>query len=293
MILLFRTLSAPPVTEFRDRLWNFTAESVMKRAFSSFSISSSDSWLHGSTRMHFARRQMKRLLPALLLSVFMMSQVYAHPTLVLNTANDPPNSTMDHTGLADRVIKEACARIGLNVEIVKLPSERALINANKGIDDGNFCRVEGIDSIYTNLIRVPEEIIQFRFVAFTKNFNLKTTGWESLKPYHVGIVTGWKILENNIVATKSLTKVKDDTTLFHLLDRDRVDLVVYDMTQGLACSQTLKLQNVAISSPPLAIKGMYLYLNKKHSNLVPLFTEAIRNMKEDGTYNKIAAETTP
>jgi polar amino acid transport system substrate-binding protein len=32
---------------------------------------------------------------------------------------------------------------------------------------------------------------------------------------------------------------------------------------------------------------MYLYLNKKHEALVPQIAQALREMKADGTYNKI------
>jgi polar amino acid transport system substrate-binding protein len=175
---------------------------------------------------------------------------------------------------------------------VQLPSERALLNANEGIDDGNFARVEGIDRLYPNLIRVPEEITEFEFVAFSKNLNIETTGWESLKPYNVAIITGWKILETSITDTLSLTKVKDEISLFRLLDLGRADLVIYDRRQGLAFVEAMKLQGITALDPPLAVKSMYLYLNKKHADLVSPMTEAIKRMKEDGTYRRIVAETT-
>lgn len=239
------------------------------------------------------RCQLREFLLILLLSILVTAQIHAQPTLVLNTANAPPNSTRDHTGLGDRVVKEACARMGWNVEIVQLPSERALLNANAGIDDGNFARVEGIDVIYTNLIRVPEEITQFQFVAFSKKLSFKTIGWETLNPYNIAIVTGWKILETNIVNTRSLIKVKDESSLFRLLDENRADLVVYDMMQGLALCKSMDISDITVLAPPMAVKSMYIYLHKKHVDLVPSLTESIRKMKEDGTYKRIVSETIP
>jgi polar amino acid transport system substrate-binding protein len=207
--------------------------------------------------------------------------------IVLNTAVSPPNSTPQQTGICDRVLIEAFKRIGVLMKIVSLPSERSLINANSGIDDGNYARVEGMDKLYPNLIRVPENIIKFEYVAFSKRLNVCITDWDSLKPYDVGIIRGSKILEANILGAKSLIRVKDAKILFDLLNTDKVDVIVYDRMEGLALLKELKYSDIRIIRPPLAVKDMYLYLHKKHKDLVPLLTDAIRNMKKDGTYNKI------
>lgn len=212
-------------------------------------------------------------------------------TIVLNTANDPPNSTDDHTGIGDRIMIEAFRRLGMPLKIVRLPSERALVNANDGLDDGNFARVEGMEKIYPNLIRVAEEITTFEFVAFSKNAAMKTTGWESLKPYHVSIITGWKILENNIAGVKSLTKVKDEQHLFALLLSGKTDLVVYDRMQGKVVLQQLKAEGVKALKPPLAVRKMYPYLHKRHAGLVPKLEQTLREMKRDGSFKRIVAET--
>ncbi len=216
--------------------------------------------------------------------------INARQVIVLNTANDSPNSTKDYKGINDLVLKEAFRRIGYDLKIIRLPSERALINANEGIEDGNFARIEGLSSIYPNLIQVPEEITRFEFVIFSKKSDLVIKGWNSLKPFHVGIVTGWKILETNITGTKSLTKVKDGAALFNFLKADRVEIIVYDKRQGLALIKDLGMKNIRVIEPPLAVKGMYPYLHKKHKELVPKLADAIREMKKDGTYKKIVNE---
>ena len=225
-----------------------------------------------------------------LLALTFVQPVYSQ-TMVLNTANDSPNATDDHTGICDRIMTEAFRRMGIKLKIVNLPSERALINANEGVDDGNFARVEGMDKLYPNLIRVSEEITTFEFVAFARNAVFKTRDWDSLKPYHVGIITGWKILEKNIVGVKSLTKVSDEKLLFQLLLAGKVDLVVYDRMQGKVVLKQLAAEEVRVLKPPLAIKGMYPYLHKRHAKLVPKLEQTLRAMKKDGTIKKIAGET--
>lgn len=215
------------------------------------------------------------------------AKAHSQTSIVLNSDDDPPYATDDFKGICDRTMIEAFRRMGMPLQISRLPSERALINANEGIDDGNYSRVEGLDKHYTNLMRVPEEITRFEFVAFSRSPNIKTDKWDSLKPYNVGIVTGWKILENNISGTKSLTKVIDGHTLFNLLKQGRADIVVYDRRQGMLMLQKLRMDDINILEPPLAVKSMYPYPNKKHKDFIPILSETLGAMKKDGTYQNI------
>jgi len=230
---------------------------------------------------------------AIIAGTFLITLVLTAPagpqsSIVLNTANDPPNSTDEHTGLCDLILTEAFKRLGMTVKIVNLPSERALINANEGIDDGNFARVEGLDKTYPNLIRVPVAITKFEFTVFSKNPSLAIKNWESLSPYNVGIITGWKILEQNIVGTRSLAKVADESLLFNLLQANRVDLVVYDRMQGKALMKRVRMRGIHVLDPPLAERNMYLYLHKRHAVLADKLTKTLRGMEQDGTYKKIS-----
>ena len=236
------------------------------------------------------RKSLLWVLSGLVILLALSVNTHAQQSIVLNTANEPPNSTKDYTGINDLVLKEAFRRIGYDLTIIRLPSERALINANDGVEDGNFARVEGLSSIYPNLIQVPEEITRFEFVMFSKKSGVVIKDWKGLKPFHVGIVTGWKILETNITGTKSLTKVKDGAALFNLLKAGRVEIIVYDKRQGLALLRDLGMKNIYIIEPPLAVKGMFVSLHQKHKELAPKLAAAIRGMKKDGTYKRIVNE---
>lgn len=208
----------------------------------------------------------------------------AAETLVLNTADVFPGSTPEGTGYADLILREAAARMGFSLETVHLTSERALTNANDGIEDGNYARVAGLERLYPNLIRVPEKIMEFDFVGFAKDPTLKISGWQSLTPYHVGIVTGWKILEANVVGTRSLTKVGTPEALFEILALGRVDLVVFDRSQGVAVLAGRHLAGIWPLESPLARQEMFVYLNRRHAALVPRMAEVLRGMKRDGTF---------
>ena len=133
------------------------------------------------------------LLLCWLLSVSSFSGlVFATESLVLNTALTTPLTNDAQNGFVDVIVGDALERIGYKLKSVKLPAERALINANAGIDDGDLLRIGGLQKTYPNLIQVPEPIIDLEFVVFTKHVASPISNWQSLNAYSVSIITGWK-----------------------------------------------------------------------------------------------------
>ncbi len=212
-------------------------------------------------------------------------------TLRLGTAFREPMANTDQTGFATQVTREAFHRLGIDVTVVQLPAERALVNANRGTDDGDLLRIGGLTDMYPNLRQAAEKTNNQEFVVFTKKANFLPAGWESLKPYHVGFLTGWKILEKNVTQAKSVTKVSSVKQMFALLQSNRVDVIIFSKWSGLHYIKTNGLKDIHPLEPPLAVREMFLYLHKKHEYLIPLFSAALRQVKEDGTYDRILQAT--
>lgn len=210
--------------------------------------------------------------------------------LVLAKWAEPPLASADGKGFLDQIINEVFSRIDIKVRLIKLPAERALINANNGIEDGDALRVEGLEKIYPNLVRVPEQILDMEFVAFSKTVDISVNGWDSLKPYVVGIVTGWKILEKNLADAKTLTTVNTPVQLFILLKNNRADIVVFERWQGIWIAKQLGLK-ILVLEPPVASRPMFIYLHKKHLSLVPKVAQTLVKMKQDGSYDLFVANT--
>lgn len=212
--------------------------------------------------------------------------IWAKETLVLNTAFTFPLSTNEQSGFIDVIVNEALGRIGFELESVWLPAERALINANAGIDDGDLLRIAGLQKTYPNLIQVPETVIDLEFVVFTKHANFRITDWQSLKPYSIAYITGWKILERNITDAAKITKVKNAEQLFTMLLKDRVDVIVYSRWVGLGYIRQNDIRGIKIMEPPLATRNLYVYLHKKHQHLVPKLATSLQTIKSDGSYQR-------
>lgn len=223
----------------------------------------------------------------LVFSFFFAIPTQAEQTLVINTSYSAPLTSPDHSGVLDLFYQELGKRLGTKIEIQSLPAERCLVNADSGIDDGDVARINGLDQKYTNLRRVPESVMQFEMGVFSRKQNFTVNGAESLKPYSVGIITGWKILEKNIVDSKSLEKVENAEQLFTLLDKNRIDVAVLEKMQGTMTIQQMKLNNIKLLQPNFLEGTWYLYLNKKHEAQIPEIAKAIKAMKDDGTHKRI------
>ncbi len=226
---------------------------------------------------------MKKIIPILCVLTLVLAGTSSgqKQSVCLNTAFSGPVYVFFKA-----ITKEIFEKEGFDVTIQHPPAERALQMANSGVDDGDGPRIGGLGSKYPNLLQIPEKIIDVDFTAFSKQ-NIYISGWESLKPYRVGFLIGWKILEDNIVEAKSIHKVAEAETLFRLLASGRIDVAVINRVDGLAIIRTLKLEGISPLNPPLAQREMFLYLHKKHEHLVPRITADLRAMKADGRYGRI------
>lgn len=221
-----------------------------------------------------------------------LAPVHAADKLVLSSGVLAPYTTPDRKGFLDQLIAAIFHEIGREAELLIYPTatERGMLNANEGVDDGLAMRLAGLEKQYPNLIRVPEELAVNDFVAITTHHRFDTSHWDSLKPYVVSYIIGWKVFEQNVPKSKELTLVRDAEQLFTLLARDRADVVLYERWQGMAQTRTRGIK-VQIMEPPLVRTKMYIYLNKKHAALVPQVAGALARLKQNGTYQRIFDST--
>lgn len=206
-------------------------------------------------------------------------------TLTISTNNTP----LDRQAL-QTISREAFKRAGVEIKLVSLPSERSLVSANAGDVDGEGLRVAGLSEQYPNLIQVPERFVRISFVAFAKNATLSLdNGWESLRPHRVAFINGWKMFEANASGARVVNKVDRPEQLFQMLDRDHIDLALYTRADGVALARSLGMPHIAPVAPALRDVDMFLYVHKKHQALVPRLAQALRDLKADGSYNRLLA----
>jgi len=211
----------------------------------------------------------------------------AGSALHITTPAQDPLSSKNGDGFLDQVVSNAFQRMGYRLHVQHLPAERALLNANNGIDDGALNRIGGLSGKYPNLIQTGEPTWTMEFVGFSKKKGITIKNWDSLRPYTVGLINGWKILEIHIPEGTTVVKVRNPQQLFYLLEKDRIDIALFGKWQGLHYLKQDHIKGITVLSPPLAQKEMFVYFNKKHKHLIPKYDAVLRKMKADGTWTKI------
>lgn len=212
-------------------------------------------------------------------------------TFTISTSYRNLLSNPDEAGMLDRILIEAFRRIGMKAEIVYTPTEKSLVDVNAGLLDAEINRIAGMEQNFPNLVQVPESNMTMHFVAFSNN-EFVIDGWESIRDLHIGIVKGWKILENNTRGFPHVVYVPTERELFRMLSKNRIDIALYSKLTGYALLHELGYSGVRHLEPPLESREMYLYVHKQHSALAERIAGALKEMKDDGTYREIVEKTT-
>ncbi len=244
---------------------------------------------HRAVRAYFV--DVRKWLAALTLVLLWNSATSAEPPqLILSDTYETPYTTLAGDGFLDIVAQEAFRRAGLSLKFVRVPPERALLNANAGIEDGVSARIAGLEKTYPNLVQVPEKILDFHFVAFTQRAEVPRADWAAIAPLVVGHIRGWKIFEQNLPPGSRVTVVDTAEQLFDMLNRNRIDVALYERWLGLALAEKMAIANVRVLEPPLAERPMYVYLHKRHAGAVPKLADALRAIKAEGMYSRVCEE---
>ncbi|MCG8636231.1 MAG: transporter substrate-binding domain-containing protein [Desulfobacterales bacterium] len=244
------------------------------------------------TLMYFGRTVKTRFyIFVIVLCIGFVRPVHPETRLKINTSIKPPFSTKSQTGFFDLLIKEVFTRLDIPFEIVRLPAERAMINVNTGESDGELPRIGGLSERYGNIVQVPEKLLDYSFVAFSQPEKITGVSFAEIRSRRIGMIIGWKIYEKNLVNFPEVVTVAHPGQLFALMDLNRIDIALYERYAGQYILQTGKFKGIHECDPPLAVKSMYLYLNEKHKDKVPLIARMLKRIKEEGGYQDLFDRT--
>ncbi len=222
------------------------------------------------------------LLPLLLAT----GALHAETRLHITTGFTPPVSDFFESVLGE--LDQLMPKVSITFEV--LPAERSLILANQGINDGECCRIaDVIQAEYGKLLPVESSFFSARFNAFGK-IKRPINSFEDLKPYTVGSVEGWKIAVNKVneINAKETHIVTTPEQLFQMIKENRLDYGVVGHLSGLQTIHSLNLSSeIHAIEPPLIEKELRLFLHEKHQYLIPAFNEAIQQLIQDGTIDRL------
>ena len=235
---------------------------------------------------------------ALLIWVGSTLALHGQTRLVLSGAGeqeDPPHA------MSERILTEAYSRIGVEIEVQRFPGPRGLFMANEGKIDGELFRGGINTDEFPDLIQIPVPIMYGELVVFTISVDFEVDGWESLRPYNIGIQLGNKEIEAGTRGMQVEPLAKTEQLLLKLV-AGRNDIVVVPRIQGMEILKELNsapgqwgvdqnaLQRIAILEPPIQRDPLFHYLHKKHAALVPKITAALQEMADEGLIQRITEE---
>jgi len=203
--------------------------------------------------------------------------------------NEAPFTAPDGSGFLDAVAGEAFRRAGVKLRLVKLPAERALINANLGIGDGDLTRIAGLETQYPNLVHVPEKLVDYSFTAFSTDATIPAR-WDAIRARPAGYIKGWKIYEQKLAGAAHIIETEDAGQLFRLLSLGRIDVALYERWLGVALMRQQGIKGVRALEPALTTREMFIYLHKSHADLVPKLAAALAAIKAEGLYQRLYNE---
>lgn len=252
----------------------------------------SPKYLHGRKfDLKPACHRLAALLLVMLLAFISSRLLYAQPSITLAVPDIGAERLKDNKkgGYVFVIVTEAFSRLGYDLNFVTFPFERSLKMSDAGFVDGELVRASSIELQYPNLIRVPEPLFDVDIVVISRSPIDLSMGWSALSGKSVGWLLGVKSIQENTPETVHLTAVRNITQLFGLLKNRRVDYVVSTRVFG---SELLgaKSHGLIVNDQALTRISSYTYLHKKHKELVPKLAATLREMKEDGSFQRIVEE---
>ncbi len=194
--------------------------------------------------------------------------------------------TSADTAVSEAVLRQAYSRLDAQLIIKKYPAERSLRMANRGLVDGEIQRIGAINHEYQNLIQVRPAINVVEAVAFTRSVTFLPQGWDSLRPYRIGLIRGIKFAETNTIGMNRYL-VSHYQSLFKMLNQGRIDVAVAPRINGLTSIRKLNQSAITALKPALMNFELFHYLHRKHSAWVPRIESVIRTMHQSGELEAI------
>lgn len=193
------------------------------------------------------------------------------------------------TYIPEKIMREVYAKLGISIKITKLPAARSIETANSEVAGAELARIKVDPYEYPNLVRVPVAIDTIEGVVFSKYEHFKVNGWDSLRPYKIGIRRGVKFTEKG---TKGMGVMlaNSNKQLLLMLAKGRVDVVVLNRRNAAYELEQSEFQGIISLSPSVHYLEVFHYLHVTNRYLLPRLGKALKKMRKSGEMDRIAGQ---
>ncbi len=237
-------------------------------------------------KVYYTMNALKNVIGAMVVCVALTATVSAQDNLTFSLSSGTPKF---YILFSSRLLQEVSQKTEFLFEIEEYPAERAITLANYGDVDGVLLRMAGNEQAYPDLVRVSVPIMNYDIMAFTKDVDFEVTGWESLRPYTIGILIGNKLAEQR-TAGMNVESVPTVEQSLKKLRAGRVDVAV-ESRESICLAKSLGFsEEIRALEPPLESIPLYCYLNNRHKSFIPRLEEVLTQMEENGEIARIFDE---
>ncbi|WP_342619527.1 transporter substrate-binding domain-containing protein [Rhodoferax sp. GW822-FHT02A01] len=185
------------------------------------------------------------------------------------------------------------SKLGIQLQFIDGPAKRSLIESSEGHLDGEIQRVLAVQNEYPTLIAVSESINYIEPIAFTKSMSFSVNGWDSLRPYRIGIVRGVGSSERGVFGMPHVSPTTTMDQMMLMLNAGHIDVAVNDLFSGMLVLSRLGFQeDIHPLFPKLQHIELYHFLHERHRALVPKVEVVIRQMKSGGELASLRKQIT-
>ncbi len=139
-----------------------------------------------------------------------------------------------------------------------------------------------------------ELLLESQFSIFVRVSKMGISGLSSLRGLRVGVEAGGlpeQVLKDSPLI--KLTKIPDFIGGFRLLSEAEIDAVVVDYRVGSYILAVNDIWNIKVSGEPIALSYSAFAVKKGSAKLLNDINNALKIIKEDGTYQEIIRKWTP
>lgn len=193
------------------------------------------------------------------------------------------------------IAREALKPYSIEVEVLKMPGSRVIYQVNNGHMDGDLSRVANFKSITnhdtSNYLLVNEPVVLVEIVGITlaKKTLPQPLTWDTLNQNSVAFLRGSKTIRKHLL-DKNRVAVVGNLQALQLVATNRVGSAVMfaPVAKHLLAKSPDFSEKLLIHQPAITSFHLYIYLNKKHSQLVPNLESSLRQLRENGYMRQTA-----
>ena len=234
----------------------------------------------------------------LVIQISMSAPIKADKTLSFCTFPIPLMVENEEKGVFIDLAKRIAKRAHIDIHINVLPPKRAINNFLKGDADALFPALDvnfptGIKFAKTQeLIYIKEDFV------FTKKGNPMLITIQDLEEKKIGITLGYpyvfELTHNNLI--KLETAITDEQNAIKLI-KGRLDAFVVEEKSGLKAFKKTNLYKEMQYNPRIPLSRQDVYFAFQYTDdgnkFAELFSNALKEMKKDGTFGKIMSKVNP